>query len=134
MTKYIKFTILGLFAAVTLLFLFANLRQASPTEKLKPVSLATFDLHGALALSSSYDLQEKLKQTIGVTACRVSCKGKIASVVYHPDVVNIQSLREKIVSVGFSPSIKTFEKTASGCPVHGWANSLNRFVSMFDLR
>ena len=70
--KTIKFLILLIAAGIAVLFGYANVRQRSVTERLKPVNLISFDLRGDLQKGEWIMLEKKISAFPGVTACSLN--------------------------------------------------------------
>jgi hypothetical protein len=133
--RLLKITALTMISASVLLFLYANLRKVSPSEKLRHVSLATFSVEQKLSEEIVANLQKEIKSTNGVTACKINGDGQIASVIYHADVISEKSLQDKISRItNLKISIKSFENTGGGCPVDKFGSSFSGLVSALDLR
>jgi len=133
--KLIKITALILFTLVISVFIYANVRSISPSEKLKRVQLATFTLTKEMKVQEANTLQQILANSAGVTACKVNPVSRLASFVYQPEVISEQSLQEMLSDKSRqNVSVKIFDQVRGGCPVHAIGNSFNAFISKLDLR
>ena len=131
--RFLKITGLILIGSIAILFLYANTRTISPAEKLKRISLVTFSLNNALSEELVERMGSNMKQLPGVTACKTN-RG-IISVVYHPEVINENTIAQRITAlVNSTVTIKIFESASGGCPVHGMTSSIARLISSLDLR
>jgi len=132
--KILKITFTTLVAVVLFAFVYANVREVSPAKKLKKVHLVSFELIGNLSSEEKTKLENKISTTTGVTACSISKEGNIASVVFHPDIIN-----ENILADDLSVFNKVLAKPIAfpqtgGCPVHQVTGSVDQMISLLDLR
>lgn len=120
--------------AFVVVFAYANIRTLSPTEKLKQIHLASFKLKGEMSSAEVADLEKKVSNMSGVTACSINRGGTIASVTFHPDVVSEETLSATLSNNNQLGITKKEFATSGGCPVHQVSASVNHFLTILDLR
>jgi hypothetical protein len=130
--------ILKITALLVAIVCFVCLRQHERSftfSQLKPVSLAAFSLHKEITTAEAKIIEQRISTAAGVTACKINAQGKIASVIYHEDVVTEPVLLNMLKSTALTDvKLKVFESTGGGCPIHQVGNSINAIISMLDLR
>ena len=132
--KTIKLIFLAVAAGVVVLFGYANVRQRSITEKLKPVNLISFQMRGDLSTEERLLLEKKISAVPGITACSLNREGNVASVTFHPDRITGESLAGLLSANGkLLVSPKEISSTG-GCPVHQIGTSFKKFLTTLDFR
>ena len=132
--RTLKFLSIGVVIVLVAVFTYANMRHLSPTQKLKEVHLASFQINGELNSDERSTLEKKLSQLKGVTACTINSTGTLASVIFRPDLVSAASLVNTL-SNNNTLSISQRELAVTGgCPVHAVSASFEQFMSTLDLR
>lgn len=132
--KTIKLIFLAVAAGVVVLFGYANVRQRSVTEKLKPVNLISFQMSGELNPEERLILEKKVSEVPGITACSLNKEGNVASVTFYPDRITGESLAGLLSASGklqVSPKVISSE---GGCPVHQIGTSFQKFLTTLDFR
>jgi hypothetical protein len=132
--KFLKIVLLTLLAGIASIFIYANTRIISPAEKLQPVKLSAFSFSNPLSAEDARIVQQQISAVPGVTACKVNCKTKMASVVYHADKINEQYLADQFKNYHTDAKVKIFEPVKGGCPIHKVDNVVQAFVTTLDLR
>ncbi|HEY9048998.1 MAG TPA: hypothetical protein VIN08_24025 [Ohtaekwangia sp.] len=130
--KAMRFISAMLVVAFIALFAYANLRQLTITEKLKPVNLVSYSLTGNFDQHIRDNLERKINSVTGVTAFTINPEGTTASVIYHPGEVT-----EDALSVLLSEYISIQKKelaSTGGCPVHQVSASFHQLITQLDLR
>ncbi len=130
MKKLLLATAILFFTGFTALFLYANLRSLSITERLEPVALVTYHL-AAPDNAAEATLSTRIRSVKGVTACAVNLASNLLSVTYQHHKLSAGQLKLDIEQqTGLS--LKDAPVAASGgCPVHkvaGWYHSTLDFL------
>jgi hypothetical protein len=132
--RTLKFLSIGVVIVLAAVFTYANTRHLSPTEKLKEVHLASFQINGDLTAHERTVLEKKLSQLRGVTACTINSTGRLASIIFYPDVISTGNI-VTVLSNNNRLAISQRELAVSGgCPVQAVSASFDRFISVIDLR
>jgi hypothetical protein len=132
--RTLKILLFGAVITLAAIFTYANVRQLSPTQQLKEVHLASFQIAGDLNTEQRLALEKKVSRQQGVTACTINSTGTLASIIFYPDLINENSLIT-MLSNNNQLLIKQREFAVSGgCPVHAVSASVDQFVSALDLR
>jgi hypothetical protein len=132
--KILKISSLIFAISVLALFGYANLRILSVVEKLRPVQLISFDVRGEIGPGDRMQLEKKLSSVAGVTACSLSDEGNIASIIFHPEKINEETITELLSQEG-KLNVSLRDLTASpGCPIHNLNSSFQEFISALDIR
>jgi hypothetical protein len=133
--RTLKFLSFGVVIVLAAIFTYANVRHLSPTQQLKEVHLASFQIAGDLNPEQRIALEKKLSRQQGVTACTINSTGTLASIIFYPDRISSNNLIT-ILSNNDQLSITQRELAVSGggCPVHAVSASVDEFVSVLDLR
>jgi hypothetical protein len=132
--RTLKILFFGVVIVLAAIFTYANVRQLSPTQQLKEVHLASFQIAGDLNTEQRLALEKKLSVQPGVTACTINSTGTLASIIFYPDLISENSL-VTMLSNNKQLSITQRELAVSGgCPVHAVSASVDQFVSVLDLR
>ena len=132
--KTIKLTVLLIAAGIVVLFGYANFRQRSVTEKLKPVNLISFDLRGDLREEERIILENKISASPGVTACSLNQKGNTAAITFYPDRITELRLAGLLADEGkLTVTTKEISSTP-GCPVHQVGTSFQKLLTTLDIR
>ena len=121
-------------AVLLFVFAYANTRTLSLSETLDQVDLITYTLSEKLSTGESLDLENKFFTTPGVTACTVSREGDKVSLIFHPETISEKELTSMLS--GYENRIATpiVYAEAGGCPVHQMTGSVDRLMSVLDLR
>jgi hypothetical protein len=130
--KTIKLLFIAISAGVVLLFGYANVRQRSATEILKPVNLISFQMQGDLNADARLTLEKKVRAVRGVTACSLNKEGNVASVTFHPDRITDIRLAGLLSDGGRLQVLPKEIPSAAGCPVQQLGASLQKFVTSLD--
>jgi hypothetical protein len=133
--KVLKITALVLAAGFLALFGYANLRVLSIAEKLKPVELTSFRLYGEMNEQTLADLEKKIENTEGVTACTINGKSETACIIYYQDIVS-ESMLTSLLTNKSTMRVEKKDLAASGggCPVHQAGASISQLIAVLDLR
>jgi hypothetical protein len=130
--KILSFGVVILLAAI---FTYANVRHLSPTQQLKQVHLASFQITGDLDPSQRIALEKKLSEQNGVTACTINSKGTLASIIFYPDVISASNLTTMLSNNNeLAVAQRELAVTGGGCPVHAVSASVDQFISVLDIR
>lgn len=116
------------------LFGYANLRQLSIIETLEPVNLASLKIDGSMSLRERLDLEKKISAAQGVTACTLSKEGNIASVIFHPKQMTVETLAHLLSNEGQLKISQIALPKSGGCPIHKLNSSFTEFISLLDIR
>jgi hypothetical protein len=116
------------------IFTYANVRQLSPTQQLKEVHLASFQITGDLNNEQRITLEKKLSRQQGVTACTINSTGTLASIIFYPDLISENSLVTMLSNNNQLEITQRELAVSGGCPVHAVSASVDQFVSVLDLR
>ena len=116
------------------LFAYANIRQLSLTEKLKHVKLASFNLKGDMNETEMFQLEKKISNVPGITACSLSKDGTTASVIFYPEDVNENLLTNLLSNDGKINVSQRILSTSGGCPVHKLGASFQSVIASLDVR
>lgn len=132
--RTLKFLSFGVVIVLAAVFTYANVRHLSPTQQLKQVHLASFQISGHLNADQRIALEKTVSKQNGVTACTINSTGTLASIIFYPDLIDAQNLT-KLLSTNNRLSIEQRELAVSGgCPVHAVSASFDQFMSVLDLR
>lgn len=124
------FLVLGFFT----LFGYANLRRQSLIETLKPVALTSMKIDGYMDSQERLALEKKVSMTPGITACTLGKAGDIASIIYYPEQINVETLARLLSNDGkLKISLINLEKSGV-CPVHQLNSSFNELITLLDIR
>jgi hypothetical protein len=133
--KALKVTTLFFLVTLVAIFTYANTRTISPGAKLKPVVVSAFVIDGNLSDETAISIQDQVSAYVGVTACKINAEGKIGSVIYHSDMISESSIKSQIEDASqLNLSVKHFEASGGGCPVHKIGGAISSFISRLDLR
>ncbi len=132
--KTIKLLFLVVATGVVVLFGYANVRQRSPTEILKPVNLISFEMRGDLNTEARLNLEKKVSAVPGVTACSLNKEGNVASITFYPDRITDHRLAGLLSDGGRLEVLPKEISSAGGCPVHQLGTSFQKFMSSLDIR
>ena len=133
--KYLQVTAILRVSGFVALFAYANLRVLSEGEKLKMVELTSFRLSGNLDANAVASLEKEIKSTEGVRACSINTKAKTACVIYYKDMIS----ESQVASLLTNNSVRNVSKkdlaaSGGGCPVHQVGASIDKLLSMLDVR
>jgi 5,10-methylenetetrahydrofolate reductase len=132
--KAIKISTLVIVAGFVGLFGYANLRQLSVVEKLKPVKLISWDIAQSLNASEKQKLEQRISAVPGITACSFSKEGNVATVIFHPEKISESTVEAALLKEKkFDVSLRDLSASA-GCPIHKINSSLYSFLSSLDIR
>jgi hypothetical protein len=132
--RTLKILFFGAVISIAAIFAYANVRKLSPTQQLKEVHLASFQIAGDLNTEQRIALEKKVSEQNGVTACTINSTGTLASIIFYPELINANSLIA-VLSNNDQLQITQRELAVSGgCPVHAVSASVEQFVSVLDLR
>jgi hypothetical protein len=132
--RTLKILFFGAVISIAAIFAYANVRKLSPTQQLKEVHLASFQIAGDLNTEQRIALEKKVSEQKGVTACTINSTGTLASIIFYPELINVNSLIA-MLSNNDQLQITPRELAVSGgCPVHAVSASVDQFVSVLDLR
>ena len=98
--KILKISSLIFATSVVALFGYANLRKLSVVEKLRPVQLISFDIRSEMSPIERMQLEKKLSSVAGVTACSLSDEGNVASIIFHPEKINEETIADLLSHEG----------------------------------
>jgi len=132
--KTIKLIFLAVAVGVVVLFGYANVRQRSVTEKLKPVNLISFQMRGNLNTEERLLLEKKISAVPGITACSLNKEGNVASVAFYPDRITGESLAGLLTAGGKLLVSPKEISPVGGCPVHQIGTSFQKFLTTLDFR
>lgn len=132
--KSLRMLSLSLVAMLAALFMYANVRQLSATEKLKSVHLASFMWGSNVTPEIKTSLQKKISSVPGVTACSINAEGDGAAILFYPDQVNESQLAGILSGTAHLAVAQKALPTSGGCPVHNLDASFSRFLSALDIR
>jgi hypothetical protein len=132
--KILKYVTIAVVVSLIGAFAYANVRHLSPTERLKEVHLASFNMKGNLSAQERISLEQKVSRVAGVTACSINASATTASVIFHPDAVSVTNLTELLSNNNQLAVIQKELAVSGGCPVHAVSASFNQFLSVLDLR
>lgn len=80
------------------------------------------------------DRKKKISAAQGVTACTLSKEGNIASVIFYPKQMRVETLTYLLSNEG-QLKISQIELPKSvGCPIHKLNSSFTEFISLLDIR
>jgi len=116
------------------LFGYANLRTLSVIEKLKPVNLTSLRIEGAISTQGRLDLEKKISASPGVTACTLSNEGNVASIIFYPEQSSVETLTHLLSDNGKLTVSPIELPTTGGCPVHKLNSSIDKFITVLDIR
>ncbi|MBL0740282.1 hypothetical protein [Chryseolinea lacunae] len=132
--KRLRMLSLSLVAMFAALFVYANVRQLSATEKLKSVHFASFTWGSDVTPVTKLSLHQKINSVPGVTACSISQEGTGAAVIFYPDQVTETQLATLLATTTHLAVSQKELPTSGGCPVHNLDASFHRFISALDIR
>ena len=132
--KTIKLTVLLIAAGIVVLFGYANVRQRSVTEKLKPVNLISFQLRGELIAEEVLILEKKISALPGVTACTVNQEGNTAAITFYPERITEHRLASLLATEGNLTVTPKEIVSTGGCPVHQAGTSFQKLLTSLDIR
>lgn len=135
--RKIKFLVTVLAVLFVCTLLYANLRRRSPSEDIKPIHLAAFNIGLPDKNQSTEVVRNRISGTTGVTSCALSTEKNLIAITYHPDEISEKELGKIINSSSdeMSVSVKDLAANASaGCPVQKLNSSLNSWVKALDFR
>ena len=127
--KILKISSLVFAISVATLFGYANLRKLSVVEKLQPVQLISFDIRGEISPVDRMQLEKKLSSVSGVTACSLSDEGNVASVIFHPEKINEETITDLLSKEGkLNISFRDLA-VSPGCPIHNLNSSFQNLLA-----
>jgi hypothetical protein len=132
--RKLKILFFGAVISIAAIFAYANVRKLSPTQQLKEVHLASFQIAGDLNTEQRIALEKKVSEQKGVTACTINSTGTLASIIFYPELINVNSL---IAMLSNNDQLQITQRelaVSGGCPVHAVSASVEQFVSVLDLR
>jgi hypothetical protein len=132
--RKLKILFFGAVISIAAIFAYANVRKLSPTQQLKEVHLASFQIAGDLNTEQRIALEKKVSEQNGVTACTINSTGTLASIIFYPELINANSL---IAMLSNNDQLQITQRelaVSGGCPVHAVSASVDQFVSVLDLR
>jgi hypothetical protein len=132
--RTLKILFFGAVISIAAIFAYANVRKLSPTQQLKEVHLASFQIAGDLNTEQRIALERKVSEQNGVTACTINSTGTLASIIFYPELINANSL---IAMLSNNDQLQITQRelaVSGGCPVHAVSASVDQFVSVLDLR
>lgn len=132
--RTLKILFFGVVIVLAAFFTYANVRSVSPTQQLKQVHLASFEITGALDTKDRIALEKKLSESKGVTACTINATGTLASIIFYPDVISTGSVTSILSNNNELAITERKLAVSGGCPVHAVSASFDQFVSVLDLR
>jgi hypothetical protein len=132
--RTLKILFFGAVITLAAIFAYANVRQLSPTQQLKEVHLASFQIAGDLNIEQRTALEKKLSEQKGVTACTINPTGTLASIIFYPDLISENSLITMLSDNNQLLITQRALAVSGGCPVHVVSASVDQFVSLLDLR
>lgn len=135
--RKIKFLLCVMAVLFLCTVLYANLRRRSPSDNIKPVHLAAFNIAYQDMNPSPEVLRKRVSGTTGVTSCALSTEKDLIVITYHPDEISEKELKKIIKSSSdeITVSVKDLAANASaGCPVQKLNSSLNGWIKALDFR
>lgn len=117
------------------LLTYANLRQASPTERIEPVQLSSFVFDKSLSNTERTQLENAVMTLEGITAFTISKEGNSASAVYRMSQLTEGDLAAFIGrTASRHASVKDLQASGTGCPVHAVGAAFGRMLTTLDFR
>jgi hypothetical protein len=132
--RTLKILSFGVVIVLAAIFSYANVRHLSPTQRLKQVHLASFQIKGDLSSSQRIALEKKLSEQKGVAACTINSTGTLASIIFYPDLINEINLTTMLSNNNELTVVRRELAVSGGCPVHAVSASVDQFISVLDLR
>lgn len=132
--KTLKISSLIVATTVVALFGYANLRELSVVEKLRPVQLISFDIRTEVSPVDRMQLEKKLSSAAGVTACSLSEEGNVASIIFHPEKIKEETIADLLSHEGKLKISLRDLAVSPGCPIHNLNSSFQEFISALDIR
>jgi hypothetical protein len=132
--KKVKFGLALLLVTFLATMLYANVRRRSPSESIKPIHLAAFNI--SIKDADPEELRNTISGTAGVTSCSISREKDLVVITYHPDEISESELSKIVSNSGeINVSIKDLAANSSGsCPVHKLSASVGAWVKALDFR
>ncbi|CCH55821.1 hypothetical protein BN8_05108 [Fibrisoma limi BUZ 3] len=120
------------------LVIWANWEEKPLHAKVKPISMAIFNAGDLETTAAATELDQRLEQLPGVTACTANPESRLVAVTYDPDQLTEADLKRHIqqrFKHVAKPSFESVEPSGPQCPIPAeYIQKLEQFKYALNFR